>query len=241
MNDHERTREQLIRELEDLRRRLEGITDGREGGTQDFAAVRDHLVFLRGIIDAVPLPVFAKDRSGCYRFCNVSFEKYVGLPRDEILGRTDYDINPQRIADPYHEMDTILLESGGTQDYEVYFRDPGGNSQAVLFNKACLTEADGSVSGLVGVITDMTDRKVVEEEKKELISRLHKALAEIKTLSGLLPICSYCGKVRDDHGYWSKIEKYVQEHSETQFSHGICPDCLKKNYPEHYEKRRRSE
>jgi CheY-like chemotaxis protein len=72
-------------------------------------------------------------------------------------------------------------------------------------------------------------------ERFKLIKELQNALAEIKTLSGLLPICAYCAKVRDDKGYWNKIEAYIKEHADVDFSHSICPECLKKHYPEFYE------
>jgi PAS domain S-box-containing protein len=238
LSDQDKTKEQLISELDDIRGRLTEIEDIKKQDEQDSVKNRKHLLFLRRIFDAIPSSIFVKDTQGHYIFCNAAFEEYTGLKKDEIVGKTDYDINPRRIADPYHEMDNILLENGDAQDYEVYFQNPDGNNQAVLFNKACYTNAEGSVMGLVGVITDVTDRKAAEEEKKELIRRLHNALSEIRTLSGLLPICSYCKKVRNDQGYWSKIEQYVQEHSDTQFSHGICPDCLKEHYPDHYEKRK---
>ena len=240
MRDQDKTREQLIEEIERLRIRLSDFEDSERREEQNYAKTRKSLAFLRKVIDTFPNPVFVKDKEGHYLFCNTAFEKYTGLKKEEILGRTDHDINPKRIADPYCDMDKMLLEKGGAQDYEIYFQNPDGNNQAVLFNKACYTNADGSVVGLVGVITDVTDRKAVEEEKKELIARLSNALAEIKTLSGLLPVCSYCKKVRDDKGYWSRIEKYVQEHSQAQFSHGICPDCMKEHYPEHYERRKNS-
>ncbi len=71
-----------------------------------------------------------------------------------------------------------------------------------------------------------------EQEKDRLILDLQKALAEIKTLGGLLPICAYCKKIRDDKGYWNQIESYIKEHSEADFSHSICPDCAKKLYPD---------
>jgi len=65
--------------------------------------------------------------------------------------------------------------------------------------------------------------------------KLEEALAKVKTLSGLLPICASCKKIRDDKGYWNQIEGYIRDHSEAQFSHGICPECAKKLYPELYE------
>jgi len=78
---------------------------------------------------------------------------------------------------------------------------------------------------------ELHERSVIEENLTEERNRLMEALAEVKTLSGLLPICASCKKIRDDSGYWNQIEKYVQEHSEATFSHGICPDCVKKLYP----------
>jgi hypothetical protein len=72
----------------------------------------------------------------------------------------------------------------------------------------------------------------LEEMVKERTSELTKALSEVKLLSGLLPICASCKKIRDDRGYWNQIESYIQRHSEAQFSHSICPDCMQKLYPD---------
>ncbi|MFP4445323.1 MAG: PleD family two-component system response regulator [Desulfosudaceae bacterium] len=71
-----------------------------------------------------------------------------------------------------------------------------------------------------------------ERERDRLIGELRKALDNIKTLRGLLPICCYCKKIRDDRGYWSQLEVYIQSHSEADFSHGICPECMEKFHPE---------
>lgn len=75
-------------------------------------------------------------------------------------------------------------------------------------------------------------RKQTEVERDQLIQELQKSLANVKSLSGLLPICAGCKKIRDDKGYWSQVESYVQKHSEATFSHGMCPDCIKKYYPD---------
>ena len=72
------------------------------------------------------------------------------------------------------------------------------------------------------------------KEQKKLIIELKDALSRIKKLSGLLPICASCKKIRDDEGYWNQIELYISNHSEAEFSHGICPVCAKKLYPDFY-------
>lgn len=77
-------------------------------------------------------------------------------------------------------------------------------------------------------------RKQVEEEQKRLILELQDALKSVKVLSGMLPICAACKKIRDDKGYWNQVEKYVEDHSEAAFTHSICPECAKRLYPEFY-------
>ncbi|MBU0909431.1 MAG: DUF3365 domain-containing protein [Proteobacteria bacterium] len=79
---------------------------------------------------------------------------------------------------------------------------------------------------------EIHERVQAEKEKEKLIEQLHQALAEIKTLHGIIPICSFCKKIRDDKGYWSQVEAYVQKHTQAEFSHAVCPVCLKEHYPE---------
>ncbi|MBF0549449.1 MAG: PAS domain S-box protein [Deltaproteobacteria bacterium] len=85
------------------------------------------------------------------------------------------------------------------------------------------------------VIRDVTARKRAEMERERFTSELQEALAKVKLLSGFLPICASCKKIRDDRGYWRQIESYIRDHSEADFSHGICPDCARKLYPELYD------
>jgi len=73
----------------------------------------------------------------------------------------------------------------------------------------------------------------MEKKVKELMLKLQDAFTKIKILSGLLPICASCKKIRDDKGYWTQVEAYIQEHSEATFTHGICPECMKKLYPKY--------
>ncbi len=77
------------------------------------------------------------------------------------------------------------------------------------------------------------DRKH-RDERERLISELQEALSKVKQLSGYLPICASCKKIRDDQGYWQQIEAYIRDHSEAEFSHGICPECAKRLYPQYH-------
>src|SRR5262249_4998329 len=79
----------------------------------------------------------------------------------------------------------------------------------------------------------------MERQREELIAELQSALTHVKTLRGLLPICAWCKKIRNDHGYWQDVETYIHDHSDADFSHGICPDCNEKYYLEFMEKRKK--
>jgi len=83
------------------------------------------------------------------------------------------------------------------------------------------------------ISNDMSKRKRVEQEKSALIIELQNSMDQVKLLSGFLPICSSCKKIRDDKGYWSEVERYIGSHSEAEFSHSICPDCMRRLYPEY--------
>ncbi len=95
--------------------------------------------------------------------------------------------------------------------------------------------AEGVPLKMFGTHTDITDRKKIETERERLIKKLQSALAEVKTLKGIVPICSGCKKIRDDEGFWQQVETYVQKHTDAKFSHGFCPDCVEKYYPSHAE------
>jgi len=98
-------------------------------------------------------------------------------------------------------------------------------SHSPIFHK------NGSISKMT-IFRDITQRKLIEEEREKLIKELKNVLDQVKQLSGMLPICSSCKMIRDDKGYWSQIESYIRDHSEAEFSHSICPECAKKLYPD---------
>ncbi len=84
------------------------------------------------------------------------------------------------------------------------------------------------------IVRDISERKAVEGERERLIGELREALASVKTLGGLLPMCAACRKIRDKEGQWHNLEFYIRKHTEADFSHGICPDCRQELYPDSY-------
>jgi PAS domain S-box-containing protein len=101
-------------------------------------------------------------------------------------------------------------------------------------------DAEGRIIRLQGAFQDITKRKQVEAEREKLVRELQDALAEVKTLRGILPICMHCKMIRDDEGAWTQLELYIKKHTDADFSHGMCEPCAKKMYPEIYERLRLS-
>lgn len=95
-----------------------------------------------------------------------------------------------------------------------------------------LTSKTGRRSGKILLMRDVTERRRAEKEREKLVADLSDALTNLKRLSGLLPICASCKKIRDDKGYWHQVENYMKDHAEVEFSHGICPECSARLYPD---------
>jgi PAS domain S-box-containing protein len=97
--------------------------------------------------------------------------------------------------------------------------------------KVVCRDQHGKPLKIVGTQRDITLEREIEIENHHLIEKLGKALDRVNLLNGLLPICSHCKKIRDDKGYWNQIENYIRKHSEAEFSHSICPECIRQLYP----------
>lgn len=184
----------------------------------------------REVLESTSDGIYILSSEGCIEAANRGFEILVGRPGGEILGRN--------IRDFVHKEDHVLLDrSSGSlpgsehRQYDLRFINQDGNVRFGLVREAVMASRN-TPDRYQAVATDITERKRIEVEREKLVSELQTALAEVKALSGLLPICAACKKVRDDTGYWSQIEAYVSARSKAQFTHSICPDCMMKLYPD---------
>jgi len=123
---------------------------------------QDMLTFLQTLIDTIPSSIFYKDIDGIYRGCNKAFEDFLGVKKEEIVGKSVYDMYPPDLADKYHEMDSILFRQQEKQVYEHQIIYADGSRHDVIFNKASYLNADGTIAGLVGVMVDISERKQAE-------------------------------------------------------------------------------
>jgi PAS domain S-box-containing protein len=122
------------------------------------------------------------------------------------------------------------LEKGTKYDVDYRHRHKSGEYRWQNSRGQAVLDKSGKPIKMVGCITDITERKQAEAEREKLVGELQKALSEVKTLKGIFPICASCKKIRDDKGFWNQVEVYIRDHSEAEFSHGICPECMKKLY-----------
>jgi hypothetical protein len=98
----------------------------------------------------------------------------------------------------------------------------------VLLSVALVRDRLGEPLYFVSQIENISERKQRESEREKLIGELQRALAEVKSLSGMIPICGWCKSLRSDEGYWQTVEQYVRAHTDADFSHGMCPSCTEK-------------
>ena len=173
---------------------------------------------------------------GGIEFISSNVENVLGYSVDEIT--KDRDFFPKIIHKDDKERtlqvhrDWSRAGSDGFSENEFRVRCKDGSYIWLLDRmRVEYTLPDGRRS-YIGAMIDITNNKQKETEREELISELKEALSKIKTLSGLIPICANCKNIRDDKGFWNKIEIYISKHSDTTFTHGICPDCKDKLYPE---------
>lgn len=168
-------------------------------------------------------------------FVNDAFTRGHGYSDDELIGKNisviRSPITPKEILEQLNS-----TESKENWNGEVFHRRKDGTDFPVELWSALVQDEENQPVAIVNVSRDITDRKKYESERENLILELQNALTEVKTLSGLLPICSSCKKIRDDKGYWIQVETYISKHSDATFTHGLCPECLKQYYPEVYER-----
>jgi PAS domain S-box-containing protein len=187
----------------------------------------------RKIFEEGPLGMALADREGRFVKVNEMLCRMLGCSAEELTSLTFADITHPDDKDRGLE-DSLKLTRGEVpccRTQKRYIRKGGDNLWVQLTISMIRDNLREPLYFLV-MVEDITRRKRVEEERERLIDELQEALVRVKTLTGMLPICACCKKIRDDKGYWNQLETYISEHSEVLFSHGYCRDCLKKSYEE---------
>jgi PAS domain S-box-containing protein len=161
------------------------------------------------------------DFSGYFRRLNRAWERTLGFSADELMSRPFIEfVHPDDRAGTLARNSSVR---GGSQAilFENRYLCKDGSHRSLLWNST----PDFAHGVIYGVARDVTELKAAERERERLLRELQDAVTEVKTLRGFLPMCSYCKRIRDDEDYWHSVEAYLAEHTNTRFSHGICPAC----------------
>jgi PAS domain S-box-containing protein len=175
------------------------------------------------------------DEDSGIQLWNQAATRIFGYSAEEAAGKDLMElIIPERNRTEQKRIRGQILQSGRHDLIERSKEAPAlhkNGSEILVELSFSLVRLNGRLHILV-VGRDISERKKREAERELLLTSLEEALANIKTLRGLVPICSACKRIRDDKGFWSQVESYVSAHSEAKFSHGICPECARKLYPD---------
>ena len=189
--------------------------------------------FSESLINSLPGVMYVFDQFGHFKKWNENFEKITGYSKKQIQEMNPLDFIVTEDKSIIREsIEHVFLK--GNSIVEAGLSTNSGEAIPFLFTGLKYTKDD--INHLIGVGIDISERVKTEKEKTNLIKKLQETLSEVKKLSGLLPICASCKKIRDDKGYWNQIETYINKHTEAEFSHSICPTCAERLYPEVYER-----
>lgn len=179
------------------------------------------------ILHSISDGVIATNQSDRVILINPSAESLTGWSTQEAIGQplnTVYRCTAE--SSP-----AISAKPDELQTQEATLKHRDGHLVPIRHRTASMIDSQGRTLGSVIVFDDITEQKRYEREREASIEKLQRALASIKTLSGLIPICANCKKIRTDSGYWMQVEQYVKEHSNADFTHSICPSCITELYP----------
>jgi PAS domain S-box-containing protein len=169
------------------------------------------------------------DFNGYFKRLNPAWERTLGWSRAELMSRPFIEFVHPDDREATLGQNAGVRSGGQAVEFENRYLCKDGSYRWLLWNAAPY------VSGRViyAVARDVTERKRAEEEREKLVRQLQAALAEVRMLQAILPICSYCRRVRDDENYWQSVEDYISAHTDTRFSHGICPSCFAREVEPH--------
>jgi len=193
--------------------------------------------FLTAVIDALPHPFMVVDAE-TYRLKLANYAAYQGRVPEHMTCHELSHHSPVPCSGKDHPCPLEQVrETGLPVIMEHSHCGVGGRCRDVEVHGFPIFDDKGRLVQMIEYCIDISERKKTATQREQLIQELQNALDEVNALSGLLPICSSCKKIRDDQGYWNNLEMYISQRSAVEFSHGICPDCAVKLYPEYYKKK----
>jgi PAS domain S-box-containing protein len=189
--------------------------------------------YLAAIVEHSHDAIIGKNLNGIIVSWNRAAEAMYGYTAEEVVGRPVSVIMPPGCEEELAGMMEKIRVGERIENYETFRMRKDGSFVDVSVTVSPVRGTLGQVTGASIIVRDITASRRRENDLADLNARLQESLDHIKTLSGLLPICANCKKIRNDQGYWEQVETYIKQHSDAEFTHGLCPDCLKELYPEY--------
>jgi PAS domain S-box-containing protein len=162
------------------------------------------------------------DFNGYFKRLNPAWERTLGFTVEELKSRPFIEFVHPDDRERTLAQNARVRAGGQALGFENRYLCKDGSHRWLYWNAA----PDTSASVIYSVARDITERKQAEVERERLVLELQTALAEVRSLQEILPICSYCKNIRDDANYWHSVEEYIGRHTNSRFSHGICPSCM---------------
>ena len=224
----------LTHREEELRRSRDELEIRVQERTGELAKTVGILKEQAELLDLAHDAILVRDSDGIIRYWNSGAEKTYGWTKEEALGKTSYDLLQTQFPISLEDIVSCTLATGQWEG-ELRHITQNGMSIVVASRWGVHKNLDGDLLGFLEINRDITERIEMVEEREQLIDDLQNALANIKTLTGLLPTCASCKRIRNSKGNWEQMEFYIQKHSDVKFSHGLCHECTKKLYPDIYD------
>ena len=188
--------------------------------------------FLAAIVESTDDAIYGKALDGTIISWNKAAERIFGYTAGEIIGHSVSILYPIDRRDELIDIMERIKRGQRVGLYETVRLRKDGHFIPVSVTVSPVQDTSGKIVGGSAISRDITLRKRDEAERFRLIEELTESLKQVRTLSGLLPICASCKRIRDDQGYWQQVETYIADHTNADFTHGICPDCLEKSKSE---------
>jgi PAS domain S-box-containing protein len=188
----------------------------------------------RLLVNNIPSVVYRGYKDWSVEFIDRKLELLAGYDVDEFNAQemkwsdiiVEEDIKVARKS----FIQALKTDKSYVREYRIKSKD--GGIRWIQDRGQIVCDEKGEIEYISGVFFDITEHKRTEEEREKLVKELQESLKEIKTLRGILPLCSFCKKIRDDKGYWEQVDVYIHKHLQADISHSICPDCAKEHYPD---------
>lgn len=223
MDDRRRSRAELLAELEELRQRVAYLE--KQAATTTSVLHGDPVRRTEALVDQAPAIAWTTDTQlrltwwkggGIHRFTEQP-DELIGTSLGNYLGSDDPTLPP------------IVAQQAALRGESTSYEFEPAPGLVLSAHTQPLYDAGGAIQGVIGVAIDISRRVAAERDRERLIVELREAVDRVKTLSGLIPICMHCKNIRNDGGYWEQVETYVRAHSNAEFTHAICPECMERS------------